>query len=382
MTAQTTTTTTTTTVTMTGGDVLEALAAVRPALSRRRNAHPWETSVCLRVSREGAQLRCNTGEVSVAADFAAQCQETETITAHVDAQTLQQAVQTHATRRGKGATTMLEVSVDEGRLIITTGGAATSTVPLLDPENMLGEYPAAKLSLVAERDRFVGDITAAAVCAESGADALPILTGIHLGNGRIECTDRYRLAYFALDGSGELPEVIVPATPFAKLLKATTGDEVLIGADGERVTVHADNIRFTIRAIEGVYPNVAKVVGDRNGPTTTLQRQATIDLLAPYTKGAHTVSVTPQAQGLLFEVYGNADEPVAPIATTTMPKGSDDDLEHPLAFNAGYLHDVLKKAHTGPTAVITARGQYKPAGISSEAPGRTVMLQPVRFTTP
>lgn len=382
MTAQTTTTTAA--VTMTGGDVLEALAAVRPALSRRRNAHPWERSVWLLVSREGAQLRCNTGEVSASVDFDAQCEENERMSAHVDAQTLQQALQTHATRRGKGAATVLEVSVDEGRLTIaTSGAAATSTVPLLDPENMLGEYPAARLTLVAERDRFVGDITAAAVCAETGAQALPILTGIHLDNGKIQCTDRYRLAAFDLDGSGELPEVTVPATPFAKMLKATTGDEVLIGADGERVSVHADNIRFTIRAIEGDYPKVDKIVGDRHGlPTMTLQRQATINLLTPYTKGTHTVSITPQDRDLLLEIYGDADEPGAPIAATTMPKGSGDDLEHPLAFNVGYLHDVLTKAHTGPTVAITSAGPLKPAGISSAAPGRTVMLQPVRFATP
>lgn len=255
-------------------------------------------------------------------------------------------------------------------------------VPLLDPEDMLGEYPTARLSLVAERDRFVGDVTAAAVCAESGAEALPILTGIHLGQGKIECTDRYRLASFLLDGSGELPEVSVPATPFAKMLKATTGDEVLIGTDGERVSVHADNIRFTIRAIDGVYPKVDKIVANQDGlPTTTLQRQATIDLLAPYIKGAHTVSTTPQAQELLFEIYGTTDGSVAPIATITMPNGSDDNLEHPLAFNVGYLHDVLKKAHTGKTVTITARGQYKPTGITSQTPGRTVMPQPVRITT-
>lgn len=117
-----------------------------------------------------------------------------------------------------------------------------------------------------------------------------------LGQGKIECTDRYRLASFLLDGSGELPEVSVPATPFAKMLKATTGDEVLIGTVGERVSVHADNIRFTIRAIDGVYPKVDK------------------------------------------------------------------------------------KAHTGKTVTITAGG-HKPTGIMSQAPGRTVMLQPVRVTT-
>ena len=125
MTAQTTTTTAA--VTMTGGDVLEALAAVRPALSRRRNAHPWERSVWLLVSREGAQLRCNTGEVSASVDFDAQCEENERMSAHVDAQTLQQALQTHATRRGKGAATVLEVSVDEARLTIATGGAAATS---------------------------------------------------------------------------------------------------------------------------------------------------------------------------------------------------------------------------------------------------------------
>lgn len=63
--------------------------------------------------------------------------------------------------------------------------------------------------------------------------------------------------------------------------------------------MHADNIRFTIRAIDGVYPKVDKIVANQDGlPTTTLQRQATIDLLAPYIKDAHTVSVTPQAQDL------------------------------------------------------------------------------------
>lgn len=380
MTAQTTTATAV--ATMTGGDVLDALAAIRPALSRRRNAHTWETSVWLLVSREGAHLRCNTGEVSASVSFDAQCGENERISAYVDAQTLQQAVQAHATRRGKGAATALEVHADEDRLTIVTGGAATSTVPLLDPETMLGEYPAARLTLVAARDRFVEDITAAAVFAETGQQALPILTGIHLNQGRIECTDRYRLAFFDLDGSGELPEVTAPAAIFAKMLKATTGDEVLIGADGERVSVHADNIRFTIRAIEGKYPTVDRIVGDRDGlPTMTLQRQATIDLLSPYIKGKHAVSVTPQDQGYLVEIYGSINEPGEPVAATTMPKGSDDDVEHPLAFNAGYLHDILKKSHTGPTVEITAKGRLKTVGITSEAPGRTVMLQPVRFAT-
>ena len=87
MTAQTTTATAV--ATMTGGDVLDALAAIRPALSRRRNAHTWETSVWLLVSREGAHLRCNTGEVSASVSFDAQCGENERISAYVDAQTLQ-----------------------------------------------------------------------------------------------------------------------------------------------------------------------------------------------------------------------------------------------------------------------------------------------------
>lgn len=372
MTAQTTTTTE---VQVRGGVLLDALATIRAVLSRRQTALPYERCVRLLVGPGEARLECRTGEVSMGIDLESASGAGDV---WVDAQDLQRALSAHVTRRGPRSRIGLGLTVAAESITIC-GLNGDSTVATVDPDEMLSELAPVMASMVVDRETFVGSMTAAAVCAETGAEALPILTGIHLNGSKIECTDRYRLAYVDLKGTGTLHDVVVPAGPFVKVLKAAHGETLSVGSTGERITLRGGGITCTMRCIEGMYPKVEKICSHlehAGAPQANLHREAVIAMIKPYAGEKHVVTFTPDGGHLEVAVLPAGD--ATPIATSRMPMAEGDDLEHRVGFNSGYLLEILK-ALTGATVTMRTPGELKSVGFVGADRGRLMVLQPVRI---
>lgn len=373
------TTTTTTRVEIRGGELLDALAAIKPSLSRRKRSLPWERCVHLLVGAGEARLECNTGEAAITVDLEGASGSSDV---WVDAQDLQRALSTHADRRGARSRVGLELSVTDDTVTVV-GPNGSSTVDAADADAMLSETTPARATLVVDRDTFAHDMAAAAVCTESGASALPILTGIYLHDGKIAATDRYRLAYIDMQGTGTLPGVIVPAD-LAKILKSARGETVSIGTAGDRVTVRAEGLTATLRCVEGQYPKVVNICGNvehSGAPQANLHREVLVDLLKPFAGGRHVVTFTPDAGHIEITVRetGTGDD-VSPAATSRSAMAEGDDLEHPITFNSGYLLEILKVL-PGPTVTMRVPAPLKPAGFIGADPHRLMVLQPVRLAS-
>lgn len=370
--------------TVRGGDLFDALAAVRPLLSARKSAGPEESAVRLVAGPQGAELRCCTYEASATATLPAESDvdvDVDVVVAHAD---LWRAANAYAARRGAKAAEVLEISTTpQGTVLVTASGERQSSLQALPGAEDLPQpiAPVAGTTIV-QREELVDAVAAAARYAERGPVVLPILRVLRLADGMITATDRYRLARTRLNATGEMPECLPPAQVLAKVLAATRGQSVSLGSDGQRLSVHADNLTATLRCLEGQYPGVERILTSTptEGYSLHLERAATMATLKAHAAGKTTVTLSALEDGsVLAEIRdpGQAE----PRATARLePAGAEPVvLEEPVSFNAQYLLEALAGLQ-GEVAHVAGACPLKAAHLRDVADdARLVVLQPVRL---
>lgn len=377
----TTTTQEITRCTVRGGDLIDALAAVRPLLSTRKSAGPEERAVRLVAGPQGGDARCCTHEVSASAALSVESDvDVDVTVAHAD---LWRAANAYAARRGAKAAEVLEISTTpQGTVLVTASGDRQSSLQVLPGAEHLPQpiEPVAGTTIV-QREELVDAVAAAARYADRGVE-LPILTALRLTDSTITTTDRHRLARTRLNATGAMPECLPPAQTLAKVLAATRGESVSMGSDGQHLSVHADNLTATLRCLEGQYPGVERIVTDTptQGYSLHLGRTAAIATIKAHAAGKTTVTLSTLADGAVLAEIRDPGQ-AEPRATARLePAGAYPVvLEEPVTFNVQYLLDALAGLQ-GEVSHIAGVSPLKAAHLRD--PGddaRLVVLQPVRL---
>lgn len=370
------------------GAALEALHVMRPVLSYSRGSRDSQRRVRLHSEADGpATLECHTDEASII--VAMHEDLTGSVDVFLDAERLTATLESlGGTRKGPGSETIVTMEVTDNRRVAMTTATAARAMPVMDPPAGVLDLPPADASMVLDRKKFSRAVSSAAVCAERGIPDLPLLAGAHLEDGTVTCTDRYRLAQHDLEGTaGTMPASTLPAVALSQVLKRMTGDTIGMGhrfgcvtiRDGQRVT-------YTQRAIVCEYPRVQKIIGTNvtERPQLDLDRKAILAALKPYgTAGRHVVVLTPTTDGdttvtiRKWSAHSGAEDAVATETIPGSPDRPERPLEHAVAFNSGYLAQILR-ALEGKTVTLRSEGPLRPAHLTSERPGRVFVLQPVR----
>lgn len=358
-----------------GGALLDALAAVRPLVTRRATASTGERGVRVSFGPDGGSLGVEAGGVSLrlrVPEMTAEA-EGEVWVAHAD---LNSAAGALAARRGPRSRVelVLEVGPEQVSLV---GETSTSVLRPLSDVHVNPTLKVVPGTLVVDRAVFAERAAAVAIAAESG-DTLPILAATRLDAYEMVATDRYRMASMPVTGSGDLDEVLPPAGAFAKVLAAAVGDTVSIGGDEKVVSVHADNLTASLLAQFGDYPKLRAIVkGFGDGPAVRVSVAAVREVLAPYVRGhGHSnVALSLTAQGFEVEVVDGKGHKVA---QARIPVLEERGQVPPVFLNVGYFVDGLKIA--GSEHVwLEIRESLKPIKITSNVdPDRYCVLQPVR----
>lgn len=374
-------TTASTEVRVRGGALLDALAAVRPFMSRSRSAQAHECSVMLSFDAQGGSLACETGAVSVRV-LVPEIRAEEAGEAMVSHEGLKRAVSAYAGRRGPSSRVELRIGVTDEELTLTDpdGERGTATVRVRGDEYVPKPITVVPGTLVLERAAFAEQTKAVAIAAERPRfDTLPILTAVRIESDTMVATDRYRLANIPLQASGDLKGGAQPeATALAKVMGATTGETVSIGVDKDVLTVHADNMTASLLMQMSDYPKVQAVVrGYEESPRLQVSAGALRDLLAPYVKGCgdSKVTLTTTTEGLAAEVR-HGDGQV--LATNVVPLQEQSGEPATVLLDIEYLVDALKVA-ASEQVEMRIKAPLKPVMIGSTVhPDRYCMVQPIK----
>ena len=378
----TTTTQESTRCTVRGGDLIDALAALRPLLSTRKSAGREESAVRLVAGPQGGQVRCCTYEASASAALSVESDvDVDVVVAHAD---LWRAANAYAARRGAKAAEVLEISTTpQGTVLVTASGERQSSLLLVPGAQDLPQAmePVAGTTIV-QREELVDAVAAAARYAERGPVVLPILRVLRLADGMITATDRYRLARTRLNATGEMPECLPPAQMLAKVLAATRGQSVSLGSDGQHLSVHADNLTATLRCLEGQYPGVEKILANTptEGYSLHLERSATMAALKAHAAGKATVTLSTLEDGAILAEIRDPGQ-AEPRATARLQSAGAEPvvLEEPVSFNAQYLLEALAGLQ-GEVAHIAGVAPLRAAHLRDVADdARLVVQQPVRL---
>lgn len=371
--------TTSTEMQVRGGALLDALAAVRPFMSRSKSARVHERSVLLSFDAQGGSVACDTGAVSLQVkvpEIRAE-QPGEALVSHED---LKRAVGAYAGRRGPSSRVELRMEASAEALTITDGERGTATVRVMGEE--YGPKPLAVVpgTLVLDRVPFAERTNSVAIAAERPTlAALPILTAVRIESGAMIATDRYRLAHVPLHGSGHLEGGAQPeAKMLTKLMGAATGETVSIGTAGDVLTVHADNLTGSMMMQVGDYPQVRVILrGYDESATVRTSAAALRDLLTPYMKGCgdSTVVLTAAGEGIEAQVHHGDGEV---LATTVVPAQGRTGDPATVTLNIEYLVDALKIAGSEQVEMRIS-APLKPVRIGSVTDAeRYCIVQPVR----
>lgn len=362
-----------------GGALLDALAAVRPFVSRRKSAQPHERGVLLSVDAQGGSLSCDTGAVSVRVNVPEVRSDRpgRVLVSHED---LNRAVGAYAGRRGPSSRVEVSLSVTSDEVSVTDGGRGSSLARVLSDAHMPPPLPRVPGTLVLGRDAFTEQSAAVAMAAERPtAAALPILTAVRIESGHMVATDRYRLANMPLTGSGDLEEGAQPgARVLAKIMAATVGETVSIGTRDGVMTVHADNLTASLDMLTGDFPKVSTIGrGLEESPAICVDADELRAALSPYLKGCGDAKVMLTLTRKKVEaevIHGDGHT----LATTAVAAPAVDGDPAPVLLNIEYLLDAVKIAG-GEWVDLRINAPLKPVMVAStDRDERYCIIQPIR----
>ena len=224
------------------------------------------------------------------------------------------------------------------------------------------------------------------VFAASNKEIRPVLTGVNFqtvaGKLVATATDSYRLARTVLCGTDIAMNTTIPA----KSLKTVAGmldadkDVSFYPMNGRSVFFIQDNLVIRVRALDGVFPDVNRLVPDRSSYSTILRIDRAdllkaVDRTLLFTEERVTIdtlTISQQETRLTSksQEIGDFNEELAPEAV------DGEDLR--VSFSATYMLDALKTIPSDKVAIRFV-GKMKPFTIADEANEDLVQLMlPVR----
>jgi DNA polymerase-3 subunit beta len=200
-----------------------------------------------------------------------------------------------------------------------------------------------------------------------------MLQGIHLGNGHMEATDGHRLMRYAIDLPDGL-DLVLPASTMRLLQDRVVTIAV---AKGQAVIDAGDGITIYSRIMDGIYPDVAKLVpaefkstitADRRRLTRALERVAII-------ADAHNSVVKLEAVGgtIAITAESDANNGKELLKVEGTANGA-------WAFNVHYLLDGLKAFRSAESVTLSANSATTPVVLTpTDDTGKTYLIMPVQI---
>jgi DNA polymerase-3 subunit beta len=230
------------------------------------------------------------------------------------------------------------------------------------------DYPAMPVIDATSSELHLSAGIRACMAAASTDASKQMLQGIHLGNGHMEATDGHRLMRYALDLPADL-DVVLPASTMRLLQDRVAAIAV---AHGQAVINAGDGITIYSRIMDGVYPDVAKLVPaefkstitiDRRRLTRALERVALIADVVKLEAVGGTIAITAEADANngkeLLKVDGTAN-------------GA-------WAFNVHYLLDGIKAFKPAEAITLHANAATTPVVLTpSGVDGVTYLVMPIQ----
>lgn len=366
--------TTTMSVQTRGGDLLDALAPLRPVLSTAKHAPAPLRSVLLSVEIDGTtSLSCSTGEVSMQVSLPSSQTSTAAGQAWIDHTALRKAATALAARRGAGAQVDLSLTVtaDGARL---SDGTRVMYIDVLDDVHLPSTMAPAAVTWVSDRAELAERVAAVASAAATPDCNVPIITAMRLATDGVVATDKYRLTKAPLPGTGDLEPAQPPAHVFAKVIKTLTGDTVSLGVDADRLTISTDTVTATLRGVQGDYPRGVTSIGEFDDATTVrVDRTGLLDLIKPH-QNVRAAKVTLATIGQTIDV--TVDDGGRALVTAQVPACTPPEKIEPVTLNAAYFADALR-AVGGAEVSIHVQSTLRPVKVAGDG-DITAVVQPIR----
>ncbi|MEB2301610.1 DNA polymerase III subunit beta [Lysinibacillus xylanilyticus] len=177
----------------------------------------------------------------------------------------------------------MEFSLDGYQLTVSKGKTKLQTVVLPADEypDMQAENPMYQLKYTGKQ---WSDIVTATAYAASTSDTRPVLQGVHIdvsaAGQKFVCTDSHRMGEICFT-DGEITEELAITLP-GKMLQATLNSfdlskDVMVVGFRNYVALFNSNIIHTIRAIEGNYPDTARLIPESYSTEIVVARQDLLD---------------------------------------------------------------------------------------------------------
>ncbi|WP_159702725.1 DNA polymerase III subunit beta [Arthrobacter sp. 18067] len=332
------------TATATGQEWLDALANVSPAVSAKP---PVPILAFVKVFTERGQLRMQATDYATSADVRVTRHPGEVkpfLIPH------KWAVTTLKPVLGKNKSTWVTIRQNGDKVELLCDGyeIPVDAAPVTEyPDLPVAPNPSALL----DAEKFSTAMAGVAVTASTD-DTLPILAGVRLEFTLNEvvmlATDRYRLASDAVGGSfSEEFTVLVGAKTWAKVAKQLSKGLVGFSYDGDR-TLHVrsgDNV-YSILGLDGDYPKIRSLFGQSSETIAVMNRAKLLETVTVASKLAernNPIVIRLKEGGVMVTADPEAKSPLVPTEYDRVFGESD---ERVLAYNPGYLLDMLKAITT------------------------------------
>lgn len=272
---------------------------------------------------------------------------------------------------------VVELTADEGVLLVGAGGQATkATVRLLPIEEWprITREPGRPFELEADHVALVRAVATFA----SLDQARPVLCGVLFSGDRVAATDSFRLGVARLGDDVDLDEAIIPARAITAALRDAKGP-VTLEVGEHRASIRRDGTTWSTVLVEGDYPNYQQLVPKDQPHALTFNTQRLADALVRV-----TLIDQPDAKTLLpvvIERDGDTatltiDQPDLGRIDERIP--CDGDFDGPIGFNGGFLAHMASVAGTE-DITLQITDSLKPVTVETDE--LTLLCMPVRSKT-
>ena len=237
------------------------------------------------------------------------------------------------------------------------------------------DYPAMPVVEAPSADLDITAGVRACLMAASSDASKQVLQGIHLANGFMEATDGHRLVRLPV----ALPDGInltLPASTMKLLQDRTVG---IAAANGQAIIDAGDGITIYSRILDGIYPDVAKLIPLTFETAITLDRHR-------FARALERVALIAEAHNSVAKLL-IGDNGTMVISAEADASNGTEAIKYTgttgklaLAFNVHYLLDGLKAFRSAESVTLSANGVATPVVITpSNASDQTYLIMPVQI---
>lgn len=218
-------------------------------------------------------------------------------------------------------------------------------------------------------------------------DSRHILNGvqIHIGDGRLTFvgTDGKRLAKLSTlipDASQPNLSTVIPLRAVEEMIKIvdTESKEIQLNLGPEKIALEMRNLQFVSQVIVGQYPDVNRIIPEKQEEAIALHREELMTLLrqvALFTSDQSSSVRFTFSQGALNLVANSGEIGEGKV---NMPVNYKGDL-FDIAFNPSYFLDILR--HSKDEVVqFSASSPYNP-GLITDSSNASFVIMPMRLDT-